>query len=201
MAQVRRDVPAHIPVLLDAKMGDIGITSTGYARAVFETWDFDAVTVNAFLGHDALEPFLAYRDRGIFVLVKTSNPGSGMLQDRELVADGGTETVTLAVTRHARSWNAAGNVGLVVGATYPEQLGDVRKAAPDLPILVPGVGAQQGDLAAAVHAGVDASGRGLLINASRAISYASSGSDFQDAARSAASSLRDAINAARHVSV
>jgi orotidine-5'-phosphate decarboxylase len=201
LAQVRKDVPAHIPVLLDAKMGDIGITSTGYARAVFETWGFDAVTVNAFLGRDALEPFLAYRDRGIFVLVKTSNPGSGMLQDRELVTDGGTETVTLSVTRHAREWNVAGNVGLVVGATYPAQLRDVRKVAPDLPILVPGVGAQEGDLVAAVTAGVDASGRGMLINASRAISYASSGPDFQDAARRAASSLRDAINAARRVSV
>lgn len=199
LVKVREDVPAHIPVLLDAKMGDIGITSTGYARAVFETWGFDAVTVNPFLGHDSLEPFLAYRDRAIFVLAKTSNPGSGLLQDRHLTAEDGQpdETVTMAVVRHARSWNTVGNVGLVAGATYPAQIAEVRQAAPDLPILVPGVGAQEGDLQAAVRAGLDANGAGLLVNASRAISYASNGPDFQDAARQAAQHLRDAINQAR----
>jgi orotidine-5'-phosphate decarboxylase len=195
LAQVRRDVPAHIPVLLDAKFGDIGITSVGYARAAFETWNVDALTVNPFLGRDALDPFLAYTDRGLFILAKTSNPGSGLLQDRRL-ADG--DTVTLAVVNDAVTWNTAGNVGLVVGATYPEQLAEVRAAAPDLPILVPGVGAQQGDLEAAVLAGLDANNAGLLINASRAISYASSGPDFQDAARAAAQSLRAQIESARN---
>lgn len=197
LARLRADVPAHIPVLLDAKLGDISVTSTGYARAVFEGWRYDAVTVNPFLGRDSLEPFLAYLDRAIFVLAKTSNPGSGMLQDRRLVSDDGPETVTMAVVRHAREWSSGGNVGLVAGATWPRQLAEVRHAAPELPILIPGVGAQEGDLAAAVAAGLDADGFGILVNASRAISYASSGRDFQDAARAAALALRDGINAAR----
>lgn len=194
LAQVRRDVPAHIPVLLDAKFGDMDITSVGYARAAFETWNFDAVTVNPFLGHDALMPFLAYQDRGIFILAKTSNPGSGLLQDRRL--DDGS-TVSMAVVGLANDWNTAGNVGLVVGATYPEQMAEIRAAAPDLPILVPGVGAQGGDLEAAVRAGVDRDRAGILVSTSRAISYASSGSDFKDAARSAAEALRAQIEAAR----
>jgi orotidine-5'-phosphate decarboxylase len=196
LAQIRRDVPSHIPVLLDAKMGDIDVTSRGYARAVFETWEFDAVTVNPYLGYDALEPFINYRDRGIFVLAKTSNPGSGLLQDRVLVGDE-ARTVSQTIARHARDWNTHGNIGLVVGATYPQQLAEIRSIAPDLPILVPGVGAQHGDLEAAVRAGLDENGSGILVNASRAISYASSDADFQDAARAAAMSLRDAINAAR----
>lgn len=200
LARLRDDVPAHIPVLLDAKLGDISVTSTGYARAVFETWRYDAVTVNPFLGRDSLEPFLAYPDRAIFVLAKTSNPGSGMLQDRLLVGDDGGETVTMAVVRHARDWSSGGNVGLVAGATWPRQLAEIRQAAPELPILIPGVGAQEGDLAAAVTAGLDADGYGILVNASRAISYASSGRDFQEAARTAATALRDAINAARAIS-
>lgn len=200
LARLRDDVPAHIPVLLDAKLGDISVTSTGYARAVFETWRYDAVTVNPFLGRDSLEPFLAYPDRAIFVLAKTSNPGSGMLQDRLLAGDNGDETVTMAVVRHAREWSSGGNVGLVAGATWPRQLAEIRQAAPELPILIPGVGAQEGDLTAAVAAGLDADGYGILVNASRAISYASSGRDFQDAARAAATAFRDAINAARATS-
>ncbi len=194
LAQVRRDVPAHIPVLLDAKFGDMDITSIGYARAAFETWKFNALTVNPFLGHDALRPFLNYHDRGIFILAKTSNPGSGLLQDRRLDDD---STVTMAVVNHANEWNTAGNVGLVVGATYPEQLADVRASAPELPILIPGVGAQEGDLAAAVHAGIDKNRSGALISASRAIIYASNGPDFQDAARTTAESLRLQIESAR----
>lgn len=194
LAQVRRDVPRHIPVLLDAKFGDMDITSVGYARAAFETWNFDALTVNPFLGHDALMPFLAYQDRGIFILAKTSNPGSGLLQDRQLDDD---TTVTMAVVKHANAWNTAGNVGLVVGATYPTQMAEVRAAAPNVPILVPGVGPQQGDLAAAVQAGLDVNRAGILVSASRAISYASSAPDFQDAVRAAAESLRTQIEAAR----
>lgn len=196
LAQVRRDVPQHIPVLLDAKMGDIDVTSRGYARAVFETWGFDAVTVNPYLGYDSLEPFISYMDRGIFVLAKTSNPGSGLLQDRVLAGDDAF-TVSQTVARHASEWNTHGNIGLVVGATYPRQLADLRAIAPDLPFLVPGIGAQQGDVASAVRASIDAAGAGILVNASRAISFASPGADFQDAARRAAMTLRDAINAAR----
>jgi orotidine-5'-phosphate decarboxylase len=194
LAQVRRDVPAHIPVLLDAKFGDLDITSTGYARAAFETWNFDALTVNPFLGHDALKPFLAYQDRGIFILAKTSNPGSGLLQDRTL--DDGS-TVSMAVVDHANAWNTAGNVGLVVGATYPEQLAEIRAAAPSLPFLIPGVGVQGADIASAVRAGLDSSNAGIIINTSRAITYASSGDDYQEAARTVAQSLREQIEAAR----
>lgn len=194
LAQVRRDVPAQIPVLLDAKFGDMDITSVGYARAAFETWNFDALTVNPFLGHDALMPFLAYQDRGIFILAKTSNPGSGLLQDRHFDDD---TTVTMAVVNHANQWNTAGNVGLVVGATYPAQMAEVRAAAPKLPILIPGVGAQGGNLEAAVQSGLDANRAGILVSTSRAICYASSGPDYQDAARAAALTLRDQIEAAR----
>ncbi|MCO5177496.1 MAG: orotidine-5'-phosphate decarboxylase [Thermomicrobiales bacterium] len=197
LARLRDDIPAHIPVLLDAKLGDISVTSTGYARAVFETWRYDAVTVNPFLGRDSLEPFMAYPDKAIFVLAKTSNPGSGMLQDRVLQDDIGTETVTLAVVREARTWNTDGNIGLVAGATWTRQLAEIRQAAPELPILIPGIGAQEGDLDAAVINGLDAEGYGILVNASRAISYASSGSDFQQAARASATRLRDAMNEAR----
>jgi orotidine-5'-phosphate decarboxylase len=197
LAQLRQDVPAHIPLLLDAKMGDMDITSVGYARAVFDLWGFDAVTVNPYLGHDALKPFLAYTDRGIFVLAKTSNPDSGQLQDRVLAGEP-AETVAMTVTRLAVEWNTAGNVGLVAGATYPEQVAAIRAAAPTLPLLLPGVGAQQGDLAAAVRAGIDQRGAGIIVNASRAVTYASTGADFQDAARRVAEEFRAAINAARN---
>lgn len=194
LAQLRADVPAHIPVLLDAKVGDMSNTVAAYARGYFETFGFDAVTAHVYQGYDAVEPLLRYRDRGVFILCKTSNPNSGQLQDRVL-EDG--QTVAAQVARWAGEWNAAGNIGLVVGATYPEQLAATRRLAPDLPILVPGVGAQAGDLEASVRGGVDARNAGLLINASRAISYASAGDDFQEAARREALRLRAAINDAR----
>jgi orotidine-5'-phosphate decarboxylase len=196
LAQLREDVPAHIPLLLDAKMGDMDITSVGYARAVFDLWGFNAVTVNPYLGHDALTPFLDYAERGVFILAKTSNPDSGQLQDRMLAGER-SETVAMAVTRMAVEWNTHGNVGLVAGATYPEQVAEIRAAAPDLPLLIPGVGAQQGDLAAAVRAGLDASGAGIIVNASRAVTYASTGKDYPEAARRAAEALRSSIEAAR----
>lgn len=195
LIDLRAAVPDYIPVLLDAKVGDIDTTTAAYARAYFDDWKFDAVTANPFMGHDSLEPLLRYRDRGVFILAKTSNQGSGLIQDQQLQES--SQPVSHFVARVANEWNTAGNVGLVVGATYPEQLGGIRAIAPDLPILVPGVGAQEGELEASVKAGLDANGAGLLINASRAISYASSGSDFQDAARAAATALRDRINAAR----
>lgn len=200
LAQLRDDIPAHIPVLLDAKVGDIDTTTAAYARGFFEEWDVDAVTANPFLGHDSLVPLLERADRAIFVLCKTSNPGSGLFQDRLLAATSSepAESVSHAAARHAVSWNERGNVGLVVGATYPQQLAEIRSIAPDVPILVPGIGAQAGDLEAAVRAGVDERGGGLLLNASRAISFASSGSDFQEAARAAALALRDAIEQVRY---
>ncbi len=199
LLQVRRDVPDHIPVILDAKVGDIGSTSLAYAQAYFDAWGFDAVTAQPYLGYDSLQPFIEHRDRGVIVLTKTSNPGSGLLQDTLTVADqaGEPQPVSHLVASNAVSWNKHGNLGLVVGATYPAELRQIREIAPDLPFLVPGIGAQEGDLETAIQAGFDANGAGLIVNASRAISYASNGNDFQDAARAEALRLRDQIEASR----
>jgi orotidine-5'-phosphate decarboxylase len=198
LIDLRRAVPANIPLLLDAKVGDIDTTTAAYARAYFDAWGFDAVTANPYMGRDSLAPLMEYANHGVFLLAKTSNPGSGFLQDR--VVEGTGERVSHVVARTAIEWNSHNNLGLVVGATYPEELRQIRDIAADLPILVPGIGAQSGELEASVAAGVDQHGAGLLINASRAISYASTGSDFQDAARAAAIGLRDRINAARKLS-
>lgn len=190
-------MPADVPVLLDAKRGDIGVTTAAYAAALFQDLGADAITVSPYLGFDALEPFLAYPDRGLFVLCKTSNPGAAEFQDLLCEVDGERRPLYAVVARAAARWNQHGNVGLVVGATHPEAFRAVRAAAPDLPLLVPGVGAQGGDLAMAVTEGLDPSGDGLLIASSRAILYASSGSDWQATAREAACALRDEINALR----
>ncbi len=155
----------------------------------------DAVTVSPYVGGDALAPFFARDDRAAFVLCKTSNPGSGDLQDVPL-ANG--ETVFLRIAGRIREWGAArGNVGAVVGATYPAQMAAMRAALPDAPLLVPGIGAQGGDLVGSVRAGIDARGAGILVSASRSVLYASSGDDYAEAARAEALHLRDAINAAR----
>ena len=191
---LREDTPAGIPLLLDAKVGDMAHTIAAYARGYFDAWGFDAITANPLQGYDAIEPLLRYHERGVFVLCKTSNPGSGLLLDRQL---DDAVSVTDTIARLAVDWNVSGNVGLVVGATYPAQLAAVRAIAPQLPILVPGIGAQGGDLEASVRAGLDANGAGLLLSASRSITHASSGDDFQQAARSAALDLRDRINAER----
>lgn len=183
-----RAVPPEIPVILDAKRGDIGSTAEAYARAAFELWGADAVTVNPYLGGDSLEPFLAYPDRGVFVLCHTSNPGAA---DFQTLATEGRPLYEVVAEQAAR-WNRAGNVGLVVGATYPAALRRVRAVAPDLPILLPGVGAQGGDLPAALQAGLTADGDGLVVNASRGVIFA-------EGPRAAARSLRDEINAAREV--
>lgn len=190
-------IPAHIPVLADAKRGDIGSSAERYATAIFDELRCDAATVNPYMGHDAVEPFLAYPERGVFVLCKTSNPGAADFQDLECEVGGLRGPLYTHVARAAAGWNTAGNVGLVVGATQPQAFAAVRAAAPDLPLLVPGVGAQGGDLAMAVHEGLDARGVGLLISSSRAILYASSGPDWQSAARQATLELRAAINALR----
>jgi orotidine-5'-phosphate decarboxylase len=181
----------------DAKRGDVGNTAAAYARALFEVWGFDAVTVNPYLGGDAIEPYLAYRDRGVIVVCKTSNPGSGDLQDLSVRCNGETAPLYEVVARRVLEWNAAGNCGLVVGATYPEQLRRVRALAPGVPILVPGVGAQEGDLEAAVAAGLDSAGGGIIVNAARGVLYASNGDDWQAAARTAALELRGRIEAIR----
>lgn len=182
------------PMILDAKRGDIGSTAEAYARAVFETLGADAVTLNPYLGGDSLEPFLRYADRGCFILCKTSNPGSGDLQDITL---GNGHPLYLRVAEHARdAWNSRGNVGLVVGATQPEALAAVRRACPEMLLLAPGVGAQGGDLELAVRAAAARTEPLLIVNASRSVLYADSGPQFAAAARTAAGQLRDALNRA-----
>ncbi len=196
----RQLIPAHIPVILDCKVGDMGNTAAAYARGYFDEWGFDAITANPYLGEDSLAPFLAYADRGVIVLCKTSNPGSGDLQDLPVgLADDRREPLYLALASRAAEWaqRHPAALGLVVGATYPEHLAAVRDRCRDLPILLPGVGAQEGDLTAAVRAGLDAAGGGLVVTSSRAITYAGGGRDFADRAREAALRLRDDVNAVR----
>ncbi len=193
IAYIHRRWPA-VPVILDAKRGDIGSTAEHYASEAFERYQADAVTLSPYMGFDSLEPYLAYPDKGLILLCRTSNPGGDDLQMRELASGG---TLFEQVARLAAGpWNRSGQLGLVVGATYPEQLASARKIAPMLPILVPGIGAQGGDIEASVKAGIDARGRGLIVSSSRAILYASANSDFQEAARTAAISTRDALRAA-----
>jgi orotidine-5'-phosphate decarboxylase len=186
-----RAVNPNVAVIGDAKRGDIGHVSAAYATAMFERWGLDAVTVSGYIGWDSVEPFLSYEGRGAFVLCKTSNPGAGEFQDVE-VGDGAP--LFQRVARAVGGWSTDGNLGLVVGATYPEELGAVREICPQMPILIPGVGSQAGDLRAAVVNGTDVSGRRAIINASRSIIYAGSGADFAEAARREASVLRNSIN-------
>lgn len=202
LADVRAAIPATIPVILDCKTGDLGNTAENYARAWFETFGFDAVTVNPYLGREGLDPFLAYADRGVIILCRTSNPGSAEIQELPVPApDGGTEPLYLAMARRIHAWSedAAATVGLVVGATRPAELARIRPICPDAPILLPGIGAQGGDLAASVRAGTDRAGEGLIVSASRSIMYAGEGADFASAARAAAQTARADINAHRQV--
>jgi orotidine-5'-phosphate decarboxylase len=182
-------------VILDSKRGDIGSTAEQYALEAFERYGADAVTVNPYLGRDSVEPFLKHEDKGVIILCRTSNPGAKDLQDLPVGPD--KKLFQHVAETVAKDWNAAGNCMLVVGATYPEELADIRKRVGDLPFLVPGVGAQGGDVAKALAAGKTAAGTGLLISSSRAILYASPGDDFAAAARKAATELRDSINAHR----
>jgi uridine monophosphate synthetase len=175
---------ADVPVILDVKRGDIGSTAQAYAKAAFEVWGADAVTVNPYLGHDAVQPFTAYVDRGVFLLCHTSNPGATDLQ----TLDCGGRPLYQVVAGQAVQWGE--NVGLVIGATYPQALRTVREMAPQMWILLPGVGTQGGDLEAALAAGLDEQGSGIIVNASRSIIYAEN-------PRVAAQELRDRINAAR----
>ncbi len=185
-----------IPVILDSKRGDIGSTAQHYATEAFDRFGADAVTVNPYLGRDSVQPFLDRAERGVVVLCRTSNPGAGDLQDLPVRADNG---VARPLYQHvaekvANQWNTRGNCALVVGATWPEQLREVRAIVGDVPLLVPGVGAQGGDVAAVVMNAKAADGTGLLVSSSRAILYASSGEDYAEAAAQAAKSLRDEIN-------
>ena len=189
-----------IPVILDAKRGDIGSTAQHYAREAFERYRADAVTVNPYLGRDAVQPFLEHADKGVIILCHTSNPGAGDLQDLAVAEPGAAPRPLYQhlAARIARDWNANGNCALVVGATWPEQLGEVRAIVGSMPLLVPGVGAQGGDVEAVVRQGRTAGGDGLMISSSRAILYAGQGEDFAQAARAAAGALRDTINRYRH---
>ena len=195
IAHIRNVAPDAI-IIGDNKLGDIGSTASAYARAMFDVLGFDAVTINAWGGRDTVEPWIEYSDRGSFIWCRGSNPGSSEFQDLHvLTPDGSSEPLYLRMARRSLEWAGKGNLGLVVGATVPEQLAAVRQACPNLPLLIPGVGAQGGDLEATVRSGVDAQGRLAIINSSRGIIYASSGPDYAVAARRAAADLRDRINA------
>jgi len=183
-----------IPVIVDAKRGDIGNTAKAYARALFEHFGFDATTVNPYLGFDSIEPFIEYPDKGVLILCRTSNPGAVDLQSLICDVEGKSRPLFEVVALKASQWNKYGNIGLVVGATYPEELRLIRQIQPDMPILIPGIGAQGGDLDLSVRYGVDAKGEKAIINSSRQIIYASREKDFAKAARQAASTLRDQIN-------
>lgn len=187
-----------VPVILDAKRGDIGSTAQNYATEAFDRYGADAVTVNPYLGRDSVQPFLDRADKGVIILCRTSNPGARDLQDLDV---GGRKLYQHVAETVARTWNAHGNCALVVGATYPLELADVRSRIGDLPLLVPGVGAQGGDVAAVVRNGRTTQGTGLMINSSRAVLYAGSGEDFAAAARTAATALRDEINRYRSASL
>lgn len=180
-----------IPVILDAKRGDIGSTAQHYAAEAFDRYGADAVTLNPYLGRDSAQPFLDRADKGVIVLCRTSNPGARDFQD--LLVDGRPLYQHVAETV-ATQWNGNGNCALVTGATWPEEIAAVRALVGDLPLLVPGVGAQGGDVEAVVRNGATANGTGLLISSSRAILYASNGEDFAEAAREAAEALRTTIN-------
>ncbi len=173
----------HIPVILDAKRGDIGSTSVQYAKEAFERYQADAVTINPYMGFDSAAPFLAYADKGVIFLCRTSNAGAGDFQD--LLVDG--EPLYLRVARKiADEWNQANNCLLVVGATWPEQMAKLRAVVGDIPFLVPGIGEQGGDLPKILHAGQTAGGHGLILSASRAVLYASQHADFAEQARASA---------------
>jgi len=190
---IHRSYPG-IPVILDSKRGDVGNTAERYAIEAFERYHADAVTVNPYLGGDSLEPFLKYEDRGVIILCRTSNPGAVDLQDLEV---NNRRLFHIVADLAARRWNSRGNCLLVVGATYPRELAEVREIVGNMPLLVPGVGAQGGDVAQAVQNGQTSAGTGLIISSSRGILYASSGENFASAARDATQKLRDLINASR----
>jgi orotidine-5'-phosphate decarboxylase len=201
LEETRRLIPAHIPIILDAKVGDIGSTAEAYATGYFDTWGFDAITVNPYLGEDSLAPFLSHHDRGVIVVCKTSNPGSADLQNLTLDAHHSQQPLYLTVADRVAGWAERwpATLGLVVGATYPDELAEVRRRCPDAPILLPGIGAQAGDLDASLRAGLDRGGLGLIVSASRSVLYAGAiqGADWTVAVRTEAMRLRDEINAVR----
>jgi orotidine-5'-phosphate decarboxylase len=191
-------VPAHVIKLADAKRGDVANTAAAYARAIFDDLGFDACTVNPYVGRDSTETWIERPERGAFILCRTSNLGETGRQTLSWPTGSGDERPLYeVVAERARSWDRHGNVGLVAGATYPDEMQRLRELCPDMPFLVPGVGAQAGALGEAVRAGLDRQGRGLLVSASRSVTYASKGADFAEAARREATRLRDEINRER----
>ncbi len=189
---VRSNYP-HIPLILDAKRGDIGATARQYAREAYDRYGADAVTVNPYMGFDSVEPYMEWSERGVIILCRTSNAGGSDLQFLDV---GGKPLYQHVAQLVSQKWNANGQCALVVGATFPEELAQVRAIVGDMPLLVPGIGAQGGDIAATVTSGRSANGAGMMINSSRAILYAApqGGEDFATAARRVAEETRDAIN-------
>ena len=196
MEHMKRVAPS-VPIILDAKRGDIGSTAEQYAIEAFERFGADAVTLSPFMGFDSVSPYLKHHGKGAFLLCRTSNPGGDDLQNQRLASVDGQPLLYEHVARLAQGpWNTNGQLGLVVGATYPQEIARVREIAPTLPLLIPGVGAQGGDAKATIRAGL--TGKGLVVvNSSRAIIYASSGDDFAQAARSAALETKAVLNAAK----
>jgi orotidine-5'-phosphate decarboxylase len=196
MEHMRRNAP-HVPTILDAKRGDIGSTAEQYAREAFERYGADAVTLSPFMGFDSVEPYLRFEGKGAFLLCRTSNPGGSDLQGQRLAGVPGEPFLYEHVAKLAQGpWNLNGQLGLVVGATYPNEIERVRALAPTVPLLIPGVGAQGGDAVATVRAGWRADAP-IVVNSSRAICYASAGDDFAEAARREATRTRDALEAAK----
>ena len=190
---IRAQYP-QVLVIGDGKRGDVGNSAEAYARALFQVWGFDSATVNAYGGLDTVQPFMKHKDRGVFIWCRSSNPGAGDLQDLKVGSDGEGGALYERVAMKAREWNSEGNLGLVLGATFPNELKVVRELCPDMAFLIPGVGAQEGDLADAVRWGTDSRGRLAIISSSRQVLYASTGDDFAQAARREAIRLRDEIN-------
>lgn len=187
-------IPKNIPAIADAKRGDIGNTAKAYARAIFTHFNCDAVTVSPYLGFDSLEPFIQYHDKGVIILCRTSNAGAVDFQSLKCEYQGSLWPLYEIVGLKAQEWNTHGNIGLVVGATYPEELKVIRQQHPDMFLLIPGIGTQGGDVETTVRNGVDVRGEGVIINVSRQVLYASKGRDFAQAARKVATELRDQIN-------
>lgn len=194
LLETRERIPAGIPVILDAKAGDMGNTAERYAEAYLDRWKFDAVTVNPYLGEEGLKPFLRRADKGVIVLAKTSNTGSADFQDLTLETTG--RPLSDEVAARALEWESRypATIGLVVGATYPDHLERIRRLAPRMLILLPGVGAQGGDIASSVRVGCDQDGGNLLVSAGRSIMFAGVGDDIGPAASGAARALRDEVN-------
>ena len=201
MEHMRRVAP-QVPIILDAKRGDIGSTAEQYAIEAFERYGADAVTLSPFMGFDSVQPYLKFHGKGAFLLCRTSNPGGDDLQNQRLSSVDGQPLLYEHVAKLAQGpWNLNGQLGLVVGATYPKEIERVRELAPTLPLLIPGVGAQGGDAVATVKAGLRVAGGNttgpIIVNSSRAILYASRGDDFANAARQVATQTRDVLQAAR----